>query len=161
MGNESCTINMLIQKILDEDKQYDMSKIISAYEFADKYGLFEESLWQTSSSGKYIGLDHQTALGANGLSLNEFYSGYSNSEGSNLDGGKTSDGKAVNADPSKTTTSTTKPVVTTTTTSDSTTSTSSTTTTVTTTPEVSNRTFGDSNCDGTIDMSDVVLMIQL
>ncbi|MBE6852363.1 MAG: bifunctional (p)ppGpp synthetase/guanosine-3',5'-bis(diphosphate) 3'-pyrophosphohydrolase [Ruminococcus sp.] len=35
MGNESCTINMLIQKILDEDKQYDMSKIISAYEFAD------------------------------------------------------------------------------------------------------------------------------
>ncbi|MDD6081353.1 MAG: bifunctional (p)ppGpp synthetase/guanosine-3',5'-bis(diphosphate) 3'-pyrophosphohydrolase [Oscillospiraceae bacterium] len=36
MGNESCTINMLIQKILDEDKQYDMSKIISAYEFADK-----------------------------------------------------------------------------------------------------------------------------
>ncbi|MDD6826978.1 MAG: bifunctional (p)ppGpp synthetase/guanosine-3',5'-bis(diphosphate) 3'-pyrophosphohydrolase [Oscillospiraceae bacterium] len=35
MGNESCTINMLIQKILDDDKQYDMSKIISAYEFAD------------------------------------------------------------------------------------------------------------------------------
>ncbi len=34
MGNESCTINMLIQKILDDEKQYDMSKIISAYEFA-------------------------------------------------------------------------------------------------------------------------------
>ena len=27
---------MLIQKLLDDDKQYDMSKIISAYEFADK-----------------------------------------------------------------------------------------------------------------------------
>ncbi|MDO5560585.1 MAG: bifunctional (p)ppGpp synthetase/guanosine-3',5'-bis(diphosphate) 3'-pyrophosphohydrolase [Oscillospiraceae bacterium] len=36
MGNESCTINMLIQKILDDEKQYDMSKIISAYEFAAK-----------------------------------------------------------------------------------------------------------------------------
>ncbi len=35
MANQSCTINMLIQKILDEDKQYDMSKIISAYEFAE------------------------------------------------------------------------------------------------------------------------------
>lgn len=36
MGNESCSINTLIQKILDDDKQYDMSKIISAYEFAEK-----------------------------------------------------------------------------------------------------------------------------
>ncbi|MCQ2464186.1 MAG: bifunctional (p)ppGpp synthetase/guanosine-3',5'-bis(diphosphate) 3'-pyrophosphohydrolase [Oscillospiraceae bacterium] len=36
MENQSCTINMLIQKILDDDKQYDMSKIISAYEFAAK-----------------------------------------------------------------------------------------------------------------------------
>lgn len=36
MGNESCTINTLIQKILDDEKQYDMSKIISAYEFAEK-----------------------------------------------------------------------------------------------------------------------------
>lgn len=30
------TIDMLIQKILDDDKQYDLSKIISAYEFAEK-----------------------------------------------------------------------------------------------------------------------------
>ncbi len=36
MGNQSCTINILIQKILDDEKQYDMSKIISAYEFAAK-----------------------------------------------------------------------------------------------------------------------------
>lgn len=31
-----CTIDALIQKILDNDKQYDLSKIISAYEFAAK-----------------------------------------------------------------------------------------------------------------------------
>ncbi len=30
------TIDLLIQKILDDDKQYDLSKIISAYEFAEK-----------------------------------------------------------------------------------------------------------------------------
>ena len=40
---------------------------------APKYGLFEETLWQTTS-GKFIGLDHQTALGKNGISLGEFYS---------------------------------------------------------------------------------------
>ncbi|MBE6853779.1 MAG: glycoside hydrolase [Ruminococcus sp.] len=63
----------------------------------DKYGLFEESLWQTSVSGKYIGLDHQKALGNNGtgISLNEFYSSYSSTEGSNLDGGKKSNGNVV------------------------------------------------------------------
>ena len=30
------TIDVLIQKILDDDKQYDLSKIITAYEFAEK-----------------------------------------------------------------------------------------------------------------------------
>ena len=29
-----CTIDALIQKILDDDKQYDLSKIISAEHFA-------------------------------------------------------------------------------------------------------------------------------
>ncbi|MDE6019514.1 MAG: cellulase family glycosylhydrolase [Ruminococcus sp.] len=55
----------------------------------EKYDLFEKSLWQTSETGKYIGLDHQRPLGINGtgLSLNEFYSSYSSTEGSNLDGG--------------------------------------------------------------------------
>ena len=129
-----------------------------------KYELFEEALWQTKS-GKYIGLDHQVALGKNGISLNEFYSNAA-SEGSNLDGGKTSSGKTVNADPAKTTTTTTKPAADTTTTTttakDTTTSTSTstTTTTATTTPEVSNRSFGDANCDGTVDMADVVLIMQ-
>lgn len=55
----------------------------------DKYALFEQSLWQTLETGKYIGLDHQIPLGINGtgLSLNEFYADYAATEGSNLDGG--------------------------------------------------------------------------
>lgn len=32
-----CTIDTLIQKILDGEKQYDLSKIVSAYELADQY----------------------------------------------------------------------------------------------------------------------------
>ena len=73
----------------------------------NKYNLFEKSLWQTDS-GKYIGLDHQTALGKNGLSLNGFYSSGAKS---NLDGGKAGGGTPVVVD--KTTTTTTKPVTTT------------------------------------------------
>ncbi len=99
-----------------------------------KYKLFEEALWQTKS-GKYIGLDHQVALGKNGISLNDFYANYASSEGSNLDGGKTSSGQPVSGDPvsetTKTTTSTTSK--TTTTTSTTTTSTSTSTSTSTTT----------------------------
>ena len=34
--NDEYTIDMIIQKILTDDKQYDLSKIISAYEFAAK-----------------------------------------------------------------------------------------------------------------------------
>ena len=88
-----------------------------------KYELFEKSLWQTSD-GKYISLDHQTALGKNGLSLNEFYSSGAKS---NLDGGKAGGGTPVIVD--KTTTTTAKPVTTTTTSK-------TTTTTVTTTAPV-------------------------
>ena len=66
----------------------------------EKYELFEPSLWQTLKSGKYIGLDHNTPLGVNGtgLSLNEFYTSYASSEGSNIDGGKTSTGNPVHTD---------------------------------------------------------------
>ncbi len=38
----------------------------------EKYSFVEVSLWQ-DEDGKYIGLDHQVALGVNGLSLNEYY----------------------------------------------------------------------------------------
>ncbi len=148
---------------------------------AAKYGLFEESLWQTKS-GKYIGLDHQTALGKNGMSLNEFYSGPSKSEGSNLDGGSTSDGKTVDATQTKPTASDTTQTTTTTTsaTTSETTSTtaSSSQTTVTTsqttvsssqTTESTSKSlsseqkndktvWGDANEDGTVDVSDAVLV---
>lgn len=35
-ADRAVTIDMLVQKILDNDKQYDLSKIVSAYEFAAK-----------------------------------------------------------------------------------------------------------------------------
>lgn len=71
----------------------------------EKYKLFEKSLWQTSETGKYIGLDHKIPLGQNGtgLSLNEFYSSYSSTEGSNIDGGTKTSGKTE-------TTETTNPI---------------------------------------------------
>ncbi len=124
-----------------------------------KYKLFEEALWQTKS-GKYIGLDHQVALGKNGISLNEFYSSYAKSEGSNLDGGKTSDGKPINAEQAQTTAATTKDSKTTTTTTTGTTTTTTTTLTTSTIEAVSKSNYGDANCDGTIDMGDAVLIMQ-
>lgn len=67
----------------------------------EKYEMFEKSLWQTLETGKYIGLDHQIPLGQNGLSLNEFYSSYSSTEGSNLDGGTKSIGNIDDPKPEK------------------------------------------------------------
>ncbi|MDR0918159.1 MAG: cellulase family glycosylhydrolase [Oscillospiraceae bacterium] len=63
-----------------------------------KYELVEPSLWQ-DDSGKFIGLDHEVALGANGQSLNEYYG--------NTGGGTTTTTKPI--------TTTTKPPSTTTT----------------------------------------------
>ena len=148
-----------------------------------RYGILKKTLWQTKS-GKFIGLDHQTALGKNGISLNEFYSGLASTEGSNLDGGKTSSGKIVETTPTKSTasetttssattstsTSTTTSQTTTSTTTSSQTTPSTTTTTVTTptTPESSKGSsdnpangkikWGDANEDGKIDVSDAVLV---
>lgn len=117
----------------------------------NKYALVEPSLWQTQETGKYIGLDHQKALGNNGtgLSLNEFYTKYASTEGSNLDGGTVLDkaGKPVEINGSSSGTTTT------------TTTTSSTTTTTTTTggTEVI---LGDANLDGSIAIADAVLVMQ-
>ena len=119
----------------------------------EKYKLFEPSLWQTLDSGKYIGLDHQQTLGENGISLNDFYGNYSSTEGSNIDGGKKSGGTPVVPDGTTTDIKTT----TTTTTTTSKTTSSSTTTDSTT---VSNIMYGDSNCDGKIDISDAVMILQ-
>ena len=105
----------------------------------EKYDLFEEALWQTSS-GKYIGLDHQTPLGANGVSLSQYLS---SGESSNLDGG--SKGHQGNTVPTNTTTtkSTTTTTTTTTATTPQTTTTvpTTTTTTKTTTPETTTTTI--------------------
>lgn len=142
-----------------------------------KYALFEKSLWQTTS-GKYIGLDHQTPLGKNGLSLSQFYA---SGEGSNLDaGGPGGQGHSVSDNPPAP--ATTQPPVTTTaapvttTTEPVTTTTEPVTTTtepVTTTTEpttmapvtttsvkepVSEANWGDANTDGKVDVSDAVLI---
>ncbi len=67
---------------------------------AEKYGLMEESLWQTDS-GKYISLDHARPLGVNGtgISVSDYYAG---SEGSNLDAGGSTDPKPVETTPDET-----------------------------------------------------------
>ncbi len=105
----------------------------------ERYDLFEESLWQTQETGKYIGLDHQIPLGKNGLSLNEFYSSYSASEGSNLDGGTKVQGNTNPVDPS--TEPDTKP------------------TDPATKPDDDVK-YGDADCDGEVFLNDVVLIMQ-
>lgn len=65
----------------------------------DKYNLFELSLWQTSESGKYIGLDHETPLGSNGITVSEYYKTYASSEGSNLNSDGSSNPKPTETAP--------------------------------------------------------------
>ncbi len=140
-----------------------------------KYEMFEESLWQTQKTGKYIGLDHEIPLGANGISLNDFYANYAASEGSNLDGGKTSSGGEGNTVTPKPPVSTEKPAVTTTTKPATTTTKPAPTTTkpvVTTTEEpkkpvvtttVSSDTvtlIGDANMDGKVTIADSTAILQ-
>ena len=117
------------------------------------------AIWKTSDSKKFIGLDHQTALGKDGISLNDFYSNYAKSEGSNLDGGKTSDGKPVEADQPKTETTVSSTVSAT---SASTTAsvTSSTATATDSSVLASSNILGDSNCDGEVTLADAVLIMQ-
>jgi len=120
----------------------------------EKYEMFEESLWQTLSSGKYIGLDHQVALGKNGISLSDYYTNYAKTEGSNIDGG------TKNPQPKPpVSTVTTKPVTTTTTTAKTTTTTTTAPTTVPTEPD-KKADYGDANCDGTVALSDAVCVMQ-
>ena len=117
----------------------------------DKYALFEKSLWQTSTSGKYIGLDHQTALGKNGLSLNDFYSNYAGSEGSNINGGTKGNGHIVENDGTTTTTSVTTTALKTTTTM---------TTTSGTGKVPTKLEYGDANLDGNVTVADAVAILQ-
>ena len=117
------------------------------------------AIWKTSDSKKFIGLDHQTALGKDGISLNDFYSNYAKSEGSNLDGGKTSDGKPVEADKPKTET-TVSATVSATSASTTTSVTSSTATATDSSVLASSNILGDSNCDGEVTLADAVLIMQ-
>lgn len=107
----------------------------------DKYALFEPSLWQTQETGKFIGLDHEKALGNNGtgLSLSEFYASYASTEGSNLDGGT-----IIGADHTKPTTETTKPTTT--------------TTAATTTKQSGETDCGDIDGDGKIGLADLIYL---
>lgn len=138
----------------------------------EKYALFEKALWQTSKTGKYIGLDHQIPLGLNntGMTVTEYYSNYAETEGSNLDAGEKTDPKPPVTTPTEEPTEATEPtnIVTTTATtvSDAPETTSSTTVTTvnatdvtTDTPPTSSGTpsmYGDVNTDGDISVSDVV-----
>ena len=108
----------------------------------DKYALMEEALWQTLETGKFIGLDHQTPLGINGtgLSLNEFYTSYAATEGSNLDGGTKTNGEPVTADPG--TTATTVP-------------------TTDTTTDDTDKIWGDANYDNDVTVADATLVMQV
>ena len=142
-----------------------------------KYEMFEESLWQTQTSGKYIGLDHEVALGKNGISLGDFYANYANSEGSNIDGGKkgSGDGKPVTPKPPVATTApaaptTTAPAAPTTTAKPAPTTTKAVPTTaaptaapVITTAAASNSpvtVMGDANCDEAVTMADAAAIYQ-
>lgn len=126
----------------------------------DRYEILEPALWQTAKTGKYIGLDHQVALGANGISLNDFYTNYASTEGSNLDGGKTSDGRPVEGD----TPTTDKPVQTTK--PAPTTAKPAETTTTTVSSNSDNTTgggdilYGDANCDKKVEIADATLILQ-
>lgn len=117
----------------------------------EKYALFEESLWQTLETGKYISLDHQRALGTDGssISLSEFYESYASTEGSNLDGGTIWDGE----------TGSTKPVETGS--ADETTSTTTTMTITTTeTTETPSVIVGDINHDGAVTNADLIQLLR-
>lgn len=112
------------------------------------------AIWKTLESGKFIGLDHQKALGSNGISLNEFYGSYAGTEGSNLDGGTiVKDGRPVESDKSTTTASTAA----------TTTKANTTTTTVSngdTTSVGGGVNFGDANLDDKVTVADAVAILQ-
>ena len=125
---------------------------------ADKYGLFEESLWQTDS-GKYIGLDHQKALGENGISVTDFYSSGAKS---NLNGGTGSTkGNPKNDGPASSDTTKTTTTTTTTTTTSSTSKKEEAATTTSDSPTVIGiKLYGDANCDNEVTLADAVLVMQ-
>ena len=116
-----------------------------------KYSIFEKALWQTGTSGKYIGLDHKTPLGANGISLSDYYAAYADSEGSNLDAGGSTDPIQIETKPTEA--PTTEP------TTDITPTTPWPTTEPTTdAPTPSGVVYGDVDENGAVDILDVIML---
>jgi len=113
----------------------------------EKYGLFEPSLWQTSTTGKYIGLDHQHSLGDAGLTVTEYYASYASGEGSNLDAGGKTDPVQIETNPTEETTESTE---------------ASSETPSETAPDTTSRDganlAGDADCDGKIDVMDIIFL---
>lgn len=135
----------------------------------EKYGLFEPSLWQTSTTGKYIGLDHQIPLGVNntGMTVTEYYSNYADSEGSNLDAGAKTDPKPPVTTPTEEPTEVVTTTAATTVSEPPETTVATTVTTVKATDEPTGETptiigtpteYGDVNTDERINVSDVVIL---
>ena len=113
----------------------------------EKYGLFEPSLWQTSTTGKYIGLDHQHSLGDAGLTVTEYYASYASGEGSNLDAGGKTDPVQIETNPTEETTRSTE----------ASSETPSETAPDTTSGDGANL-AGDADCDGKIDVMDIIFL---
>ncbi|MDE6708087.1 MAG: cellulase family glycosylhydrolase [Oscillospiraceae bacterium] len=111
----------------------------------EKYDLFEPSLWQTSKTGTYIGLDHQHKLGDSGLTVTEYYNSYASAEGSNLDAGEKTDPITP-----PTPEPTTEPATQDTTTAPDTSEPDA-------TDKISNMP-GDVNCDKTVDILDIIAL---
>ena len=112
-----------------------------------KYGLFEEALWQTTD-GTYIGLDHKTPLGTNGMSLEQFYASGKNSNLDGGEGGYIKDDPKMPEDPPVAEVTTTAPQPVTTTTYK---------TTANDTPSGATL-WGDADLNGIVDVSDAVLI---
>jgi hypothetical protein len=101
----------------------------------EKYEFVKPSLWKTED-GAFIGLDHKIPLGANGITVADYYSG-----------------APVVTEPAP---STTKPAATTTTTP--TTTTKPTTTTAKPTEPDADLQYGDVNCDKEVTIVDVLML---
>lgn len=100
----------------------------------EKYEFVKPSLWKTED-GAFIGLDHKIPLGANGITVADYYSG-----------------APVVTEPAP---STTKPAATTTT---PTTTTKPTTTTTKPTEPDTDLQYGDVNCDKEVTIVDVLML---
>lgn len=114
-----------------------------------KYEFVKPALWQ-DASGNFISLDHKIPLGraGNGISLSDYYG---------------NSGSQTPSTTTQTTTTTATAPSTTTTTADTTTTTVTTSTTTVTTisePAGTVTLYGDANCNGEVEMSDAVLIMQ-